>query len=75
MPPRINSTTSNVFNFDNTFGSTSILIDLPLTTFPEPMDTTKKPVLDVIEGNNGESSLGDPAYKLPKTNSIWMWTA
>lgn len=73
MPPRINSTTTNVYDFDNTFGSTSILINIPFT-LPEPMDTTKNPVLDVIEGSNGESSLGDPNYKVSKTTSIWMWT-
>jgi len=74
MPPRIINTTRNVYDFDNTNGSTSILLDIPINNLPEPMDTTKKPVLDVIEGNNGESSLGDPDYKVSKANSRWMWT-
>lgn len=74
MPPRINSTTRNESNFDNTFGSTSLPIDITFTNLTEPMDTTQKPVLDVIEGNNGESSLGDPTYKVSKTSLLWMWT-
>jgi hypothetical protein len=80
MPPTITNaiTEVSISGFDNTFGTVPQAIYIPSVggtfNFSEPMDTTIKPVLDVIEGSDPLSASGDPAYKVSKASSLWIWT-
>lgn len=80
MPPTITNaiTEVSISGFDNTYGTVPQAVYIPsfggTFSFSEPMDTTIKPVLDVFEGSDPLLASGDPAYKVSKASSLWMWT-
>ncbi len=78
MPPRIN-TTFQRSGFDNTSSTAAKFVEIPVQTsyIPEPMDTTKKPVVKIVEGSYlDDQSLimyGDTTYKVKENYFTWTW--
>ena len=65
--PFLNLTVSaSPSGFDNTGGTSASTITFSSITFPEPMDTTKKPAIVNYE-------TGGTADLVPVTNCSWLW--
>lgn len=78
MPPTIRNTIT--YSGFNNIGMMAKYVDIPVSMnyLPEPMDTTKKPAIKVIEASYFdqvyETMRGDSTYKVAETNVRWIWT-
>lgn len=77
--PRILAQTLQRYDFDNSSYSLPQLLTVFSATLPEPMDTTKKPVLKVVEGSYYDEDLsemfGDSSYRVSDKSAVWTWTS
>ncbi|MBN1981197.1 MAG: hypothetical protein JW795_06675 [Chitinivibrionales bacterium] len=70
------SVASSASGFNNTAGSQPKTVLITVSSFsgyiPEPLDTTAKPIITVIENSSGAN--GDSTYSVSLANCRWTWT-
>lgn len=76
--PVVPSNLSSSYGFNNSSTTPDTLsINVSTSYLPEPMDTSLKPVVEVIEASYAEGAImyGDSTYKVNTATCSWMWTS